>query len=531
MSDDKLKIYERALAREKAARKQAEEILEEKSRELFFLAQELKKSNDKLEKLFKETTSELKGVFENIIDAYVVMNLNGEVLKMNEAAEVLFGYDIKKESLNVVSLIHKKDIAYAMQSYEELLKEGFFTDYKARIFTKNKEVKWVHINASLVYNDGGIPIAAQGIVRDITEEEADAELIREQQIKLSAIVDYSSLGIVLTQNGKILQTNKAIQELLEYSEEELLTKSVQDISVKEDYPASKVYMDQMNNNTLDHFVMKKRYKKKNGAVVWAKTNVTAVRNEDTSIRYQVALVEDITIQLKSEKERKSLLKKLEKSNEELQEYAHIVSHDLKSPLRSINALVNWIQDDNKDTLSEDSKQYLTLIETTLEKMERLISDVLEYSSVTSEKTDEQEVDVHELIKDIQQLLYIPEHIICVVKRQLPVIKSDRVRVQQLFQNIMSNAVRYIDKEKGLIEIDVVEKRSFYQFSVSDNGIGIAKEYYDKIFKIFQSLNQNKASSGIGLSIVKKIVDSYGGDIWLSSKEGIGTTFYFTLPKK
>ena len=184
MNDKMIKILERALARERAARKQAELILEKKSADLFELTRQLKKSNAKLEELLNKKTSQLQGVFENIIDAYVVMDLKGNVLKMNDSAVDLFGYTIEEEPINVVNLIYREDYEYAMASYSELIKNGFFTNYKARIFTKNRTVKWVQINASLVFDEHENPVAAQGIVRDITLAEANAGLIEEQKREL-----------------------------------------------------------------------------------------------------------------------------------------------------------------------------------------------------------------------------------------------------------------------------------------------------------------------------------------------------------
>jgi len=396
MSKDQIDILKRALEREKKARKAAEKILEEKSRELYHTSQ-------KLEALLNEKSIQLQGVFENIVDAYVVMDINGNVLKFNEAATKLFGYDIDTESVNVVDLIYNEDFEYAMLSFSELQTKGFFKDYEARILTKSKEVKRVHINASVIFDKEGTPIAAQGIVRDIT---------------------------------------------------------------------------------------------------------------------------DITT-LKLQKE--NLLKRLEKSNNELQEYAHIVSHDLKSPLRSIDALVSWLKEDNKDKLDEVSLQNFGLIETTLEKMEQLIVDVLNYSSVgTNNKITEIDTDV--LVNDLISILYIPEHIEVKVLKKLPVIKGDRTKLQQVFQNLISNAIKFIHADKGIVQIDVVSKPNHYKFSVKDNGIGIEKKFHDTIFKIFHSLNKSKDSTGIGLSIVKKIVNLHKGEIWLDSEPGKGSTFYFTIKK-
>ena len=141
MSQDQLDILKRALEREKAARKAAEKILEDKSRELYHTSEELKQSNLQLEKLLHEKSTQLKGVFENIIDAYVVIDLKGNVIKINDAAVDLFGYDIAEEGVNVVNLIYKDDFKYAMQSFYDLTKKGFFTNYRARVYTKPKGFK------------------------------------------------------------------------------------------------------------------------------------------------------------------------------------------------------------------------------------------------------------------------------------------------------------------------------------------------------------------------------------------------------
>jgi signal transduction histidine kinase len=231
-----------------------------------------------------------------------------------------------------------------------------------------------------------------------------------------------------------------------------------------------------------------------------------------------------------EAKNKKLLKEWEKSNEALQEYAHIVSHDLKSPLRSIDALVNWLKEDNKDLFDENSLKNFELIETTLERMEQLISDVLHYSRVDIEASKETDIDLNLIVEDIISVLYIPSHVTVKVNQVLPFIKGDKTKLQQVFLNLITNAIKFSDKSKGLIEIDFSTKKNHYEFSIKDNGIGIDKKYHDKIFKIFHTLNRNKDSTGIGLSIVKKIVGLHGGDIWLESELKKGTTFYFTLKK-
>ena len=232
---------------------------------------------------------------------------------------------------------------------------------------------------------------------------------------------------------------------------------------------------------------------------------------------------------KAERKNTQLLSQLEKSNNELEEYAHVVSHDLKSPLRSIYALVDWISEDNHETFDVQSKENVEHIKLTLEKMENLISEILNYSSINAELMEFSLVDLNQILEETQKTIHIPSNI-NIEFEKLPTLKGDRTRLQQLFQNLLSNAIRYNDKEEGLIQIDFKQEGEYLLFSIKDNGIGIEERYHHKIFKMFQSLNVSKDSTGVGLAIVKKIVELHHGKIWLESKLGEGTTFYFTLRK-
>jgi light-regulated signal transduction histidine kinase (bacteriophytochrome) len=229
------------------------------------------------------------------------------------------------------------------------------------------------------------------------------------------------------------------------------------------------------------------------------------------------------------KQRETLLDELAYQNQELSDYAHMVSHDLKSPLRSIDTLSAWLKEDYKDKLDENGKNSLNLIRNNVEKMDTLIKGILEYSTIGKNRIDIYDVDTNKLITDIVDIIYIPEHI-TVTYYDLPVVKGDKYRLQQLFQNLISNAISYNDKETGRVEIGVSEKDEFWEFYVKDNGKGIEEVYFEKIFKTFQKLENKMESTGIGLSIVKKVVDLYGGKIWLTSQLNLGTTFYFTLKK-
>lgn len=230
------------------------------------------------------------------------------------------------------------------------------------------------------------------------------------------------------------------------------------------------------------------------------------------------------------KQREELLLNLEKQNQALNEYAHMVSHDLKAPLRSIDTLINWFKEDNAEILDEKNQKSLDLILSNVEKMDLLIKGILDYSTIDKLETEDRTIDLNILIDEVIRTLHVPNHVEIVFKNEMPKVFGNDFRFKQLFQNLIQNAIKYNDKENGLVEIGSTENENEIEFYIKDNGIGIKQRYQSKIFDLFSKLENSDQSSGIGLSIVKKIIDLYNGKIWLKSQEEIGTTFYFTIAK-
>ena len=367
-------------------------------------------------------------------------------------------------------------------------------------------------------------------MRDITDQLVAQAIFEEQKQQLATIVENSSLGIVLTQENKIIQSNKAFQKLLGYSPGEMKELSVSDISVKDDIDATIEYIEKLDNRAIDQFTINKKYKRRDKSIVWARTSVSAVRDKGGDTKYQVALIEDITDELRHEKLQKALMADLEKSNKDLSDFAHIVSHDLKSPLRSMDALINWLQEDYADAFDDKANETFDILLDKVYKMDHLIDGILKYSSIDKKSKERNPINIHELVNDLLGIIFVPDHVTVTIEKELPTIQGDRYRLQQLFQNLMSNAINAIDKKKGVVTIGCRDMNSFWEFSIRDNGKGIPEKYQQKIFQIFQSIEGDKHSTGIGLSIVKKIIDFYGGTIRLDSEVGKGTTFVLSLPK-
>jgi signal transduction histidine kinase len=235
---------------------------------------------------------------------------------------------------------------------------------------------------------------------------------------------------------------------------------------------------------------------------------------------------------KHERVLEKAMKKIADINNELKDFAHIVSHDLKAPLRGIRSLATWLVSDYKDKFDEDGKASLELMINRVMRMDNLIDGVLQYSRIGRIEEARVEIDLAKEIPLVIDMLAVDDNIEVKILDDLPVVKLEQTRIKQVFQNFLSNAIKYMDKPQGLIEIGCEDDGDFWEFSIRDNGPGIEEKDYEKIFKIFQTLEakDRRESTGVGLTVIKKIIEMYGGKIWLESEVGEGSTFYFTLPK-
>ncbi|MEM9925651.1 MAG: ATP-binding protein [Cyanobacteria bacterium P01_D01_bin.50] len=223
---------------------------------------------------------------------------------------------------------------------------------------------------------------------------------------------------------------------------------------------------------------------------------------------------------------------LSQRNQELDQFAYVTSHDLKAPLRAISNLSVWMEEDLEDKLPPENKHQMYLLRQRVNRMENLINGLLEYSRVGKVEIATETVNVDKLLQEIIDSLAPPPTFIIEIASQMPTLTTKRILLQQVFANLIGNAIKHHPRNDGCVKISVSDIGEFYEFTIFDDGTGISPEFHHKIFTIFQTLEarDTKESTGVGLAIVKKIVDSMGGSINVKSQLGEGTNFIFTWSK-
>jgi|GEM_PF-1324161 PAS domain S-box-containing protein len=479
--------------------------------------------------------AELEDLIENMYDALIVTGSKGEIRNVNKAGEKLLGYP-KEEALklDLKAIVHPDDAARSRKYLKKLETDGYYSGYQGRILAGDGSIKEIEVNSTAILEDGQL-VGSRDIIRDISERK---ELERQRKLsetKLRLIID-TALDAVVTMDaeGKISEWNKNAEHIFGYTHDEVIGKRMSELIIPQRYK-------EVHKNGMKHY-----FDSGEGPVLNSRIEITAINKDNREFPIELsitqvsqdgttffsAFIRDITDRKEIEAQKESLLGELESVNQELRDFAYIVSHDLKAPLRSIGSLSDWLIQDYEEVIDAEGKELLQLLKARIGRMHGLIEGVLQYSKVGRLKDEKEQVDINIVVAETIDLLDPPSNVEVKVNPNLPTVSYDRVRLQQVFQNLLSNAIKFLDKPKGLLEVVFKEDDSFYYFSVKDNGPGIEDAYFQKIFQIFQTLRakDNYESTGIGLSIVKRIVELNGGSISVSSEVGVGSTFSFTIPK-
>jgi len=348
----------------------------------------------------------------------------------------------------------------------------------------------------------------------------------EEQFKIMIRTSLDAFQITDIQ-GHILEVNDAYCQMMGYNREELLKMTTADLAEVKTTEETDGYIGKLLETGSNRYEAHKRRKDGRIQIVEVSSNYSNLYGGRI-----YSFLRDITERKQAEQHRDSLLREIESANEELKNFAYVVSHDLKAPLRAISSLAEWISTDYADKFDDEGRAHMQLLISRVRRMDGLIDGILLYSRVGRVKETVVAVDLDRLVPEVIDLLDPPAGITVTIENPLPVVMTEPTRIQQVFQNLLSNAIKHMDKPEGKIRINCSAEGGHWKFSVTYNGPGIKQQHLEKIFQLFQTLapRDRVESSGVGLALVKKIVEMYGGRVWVESTVGEGSAFFFTLPR-
>ena len=434
---------------------------------------------------------------------------------------------------------HTKDI----EVFNQTLRLSF-TPVQTNVFSAVGAKAWGALICGLLITVGIGAFLFVLIGRNVRIDQYAAHLQRSEK-RLQLILDNAGEGVFgVNLQGHTTFCNKAAVDMLGYAAEEMLGKSQHDL-IHHHYADGSEYKREDCNiykafkDGKEHSEDKEVFWKKDGTPVCVEYTSRPVRDDDGRIAGAVVVFRDISERRVAEEEKGRYMRELERSNQDLNDFAYIASHDLKEPLRGLHNHAAFLLEDYEDILDDDGVRRLHRFGHLTQRMEALINDLLYFSRIGRQDLAVQETDIAGVIHDITDMMAgtIAEKQVRVnIVGNLPHIQCDKTRVTELFRNLITNAIKYNDKEHKRVEIGFLNSREHegvlheHVFFVQDNGVGIEKEFFGDVFRIFKRLQKDTGDGGTGsgLTFVKKIVERHAGDIWIESTMQRGTTFYFTL---
>lgn len=372
-------------------------------------------------------------------------------------------------------------------------------------------------------------------VRERTKELSEANrALRLSEEHFRRTFDQSPIGAaIVTLDYHFQRVNDALCCITGYTKEELAALTFMDITHRDDIDADLQQVKRLTSGEIDQYAMEKRYIHKNGRVVWVNLHVRLMRDDKGNHLYFLPMMEDITKRKEAEESLKAYMARLERSNEELGDFAFVASHDLQEPLRKIQVFCDRLHTRYAGVLDEPGRDLLRRMQGSAHRMQALIHSLLDYSRIAVSSNHRAMVSLREVAEEaLSDLEILTEESSGRVEiGELPEIEAGRSEMRQLFQNLISNGLKYRGKESPVVRIHGKEERGVCTIYVEDNGIGFDEQYLGKIFRPFQRLHgrQQYGGTGMGLAICRKIIENHHGSISARSTPGEGTTFIIQLP--
>ena len=484
----------------------------------------------------KKVNVRLNSLLENLNSGVLVEDENRRIVLTNKQFLSLFEIPgIPEEMVGV-------DCSQGAEQSKHLIKDSEqFVSRIQEILNDRKAVAEERIyfkNGRVIARDY-VPITIDDIYyghlwqyREITERIEYEKNLQASEEKYRTLLENLNIGLLeVDLNGRVKAAFPGFCHLTGYSADELVGEKAADVLV--DHQGKRLAAKQLANRKKGNTaVYEQHIIKKDGSSIWVLISASPVFDSQKNVIGAIGIHLDITQRREDESKLKSYALELENINKELDQFAYIVSHDLKAPLRAINNLATWIEEDLECDINEELQNNFNLLKGRVARMENLINGILQYSRAGRMGRKKEIIDVKVLLEEIIESITTKKKVDVLIVSDMPSVYTEQISLRQIFANLISNGVKYNTSERPTIRISSTEKDTKHLFSVEDNGIGIDSRYHDRIFQIFQTLQARDQveSTGVGLAIVKKMLEEKECKIWVHSELGKGTTFTFEWPK-
>ena len=499
----------------------------------------------------RHSEERFRTAFEHAAIGMALVDLNGRWLQANAAFCEFTGYPANELlTMTFQDITHPGDLEKELTEVRQLL-SGEIRSYRMekRYIRRDGSVVWGLLSRALVRDEDGSPIHFISQVEDVTARKRAEEALRASEARFRTLFDHAPAMFVLTSDRDgtpiVADCNELFLTTLGYARDEVIGRPVADFYSPASLSALSTdggYQRVLGGGAA---TAERELIAKDLRVVEALLRAQPDRGPDRTISGTVAMFVDISDRKRAEAMLARTLRDLEDRTQALEAktreqdaFVYTVSHDLRAPLVSLHGLASILLEDHAADLPEDARQCLDRIIANADKMQALITDLLDLSRVGRVDIDFGVVDLDAVVRDVMAQLH---HTLAArnarvqITGQLPVICANHIRMVQLFTNLIANAVAYTPTDRTPnVQIAAIEEPDTWEITVADNGVGIPDEWQEKVFGVFQRLPVGKAlnpsGSGVGLAIVSRIVESHNGRLWLDSSEGVGTTFHLSFPK-
>ena len=526
----------------------------------------------KAEKELIESEERYHSLFKNNHATMLLINPeNGDIMDVNPAAASFYGYSeekLKEMKITDINIFTDRQVFEKMQKAKKKEKNHFL--FKHRL--ASGEIRCVDTYSGPITVNGKKLLYS--IIHDVTHRRKAEEALKESEDRFSKAFNFSPVGMTITRlaDGCYIDVNETWTDLYEYSRSEVIGHTFLELNVVELDERTKFLEILKEKSVVNNYEIPTKTKTGKPLTILISMNIINLNSQDHILTTFI----DVTEQKKTEKHKQELLekekqlredletsnqelqntseelytsnkelrqiqrelketiKKLEISNKELEQFAYVASHDLQEPLRMVASFTQLLERKYKGHIDADADDYIGFIVEGSNRMKDLIDDLLAFSRLNTGTKEFKQTNLANLLDDVLLSMHtsIEENNAIITYDPLPTIKCDHSQIRQLLQNLITNAIKFHDKEPPKIHISAEETGNEWKFRVQDNGIGIGPEYREKIFDVFNRLHSREEyeGTGIGLSIAKRIINHHKGRIWVESESGKGSTFYFTIPK-